>query len=153
MMRAMSHKVNYGDNIFFLNMKVRTLKNGLRLDIDKDLFLEKINEEILFIVVAVEKIYQLLKESSLIVNRLDSLKSIQRLKGQIISLLTSILDGHASCSSLMEDRYSQYKTVRENFLHNIEEIKSIITGINEKAMEEQYIISEEEYKYLLSNDE
>ncbi len=149
----MSHKINYGDNIFFLNMKVRILKNCLKLDIDRELFMEKINEEILFIVVAIEKLYELLKENSIIVNRSESLKGIQRLKGQIVGLLTSIIDGDSRYSTLMENRFSHYNTVRENFLHNIEEIKNIITGINTKAVEEQYIISEEEYKHLLSDYE
>ena len=149
----MSHKVNYGDNIFFLNMKVRILKNCLKLEIDRELFLEKINEEILFVVVAIEKLYGLLKESPIIVNRSENLKAIQRLKGQLIGLLTSIIDGDSRYSMLMENRFSQYNTVRENFLQNIEEIKNIITGINEKVGEEQYIISEEEYKHLLSDDE
>jgi hypothetical protein len=152
-MRAMSHKVNYGDNIFFLNMKVKILKNCLKLDIDWELFLEKINEEILFVVVAIEKLYGLLKESPFIVNRSENLKAIQRLKVQIIGLLSSIIDGEGKYSGLLENRISQYNTVRKNFLHNIEEIKNIITGINEKAVEEQYIISEEEYKHLLANDE
>ena len=149
----MSHKVNYGDNIFFLNMKVRILKNCLKLEIDRELFLEKINEEILFVVVAIEKLYGLLKESPIIVNRSENLKAIQRLKGQLIGLLTSIIDGDSRYSMLMENRFSQYNTVRENFLQNIEEIKNIITGINEKGIEEQHIISEEEYKHLLSDDE
>ena len=149
----MSHKINYGDNIFFLNMKVRILKNCLKLEIDRELFLEKINEEILFIVVAIEKLYGLLKESPIIVNRSENLKAIQRLKGQLIELLTNIIDGDSRYSMLMENRVSQYNTVRENFLQNIEEIKNIITGINEKVVEEQYIISEEEYKHLLSGDE
>lgn len=149
----MSHKLNYGDNIFFLNMKVRILKNCLKLEIDRELFLEKINEEILFIVVAIEKLYGLLKESPIIVNRSENLKAIQRLKGQLIELLTNIIDGDSRYSMLMENRLSQYNTVRENFLQNIEEIKNIITGINEKVVEEKYIISEEEYKHLLSGDE
>lgn len=149
----MSHKLNYGDNIFFLNMKVRILKNCLKLEIDRELFLEKINEEILFIVVAIEKLYGLLKESPIIVNRSENLKAIQRLKGQLIELLTNIIDGDSRYSMLMENRLSQYNTVRENFLQNIEEIKNIITGINEKVVEEKYIISEEEYKHLLAGDE
>lgn len=149
----MPHKLNYGDNIFFLNMKVRILRNCLKLDIDRELFLENINEEILFIVVAIEKLYGLLKESPIIVNRAENLKAIQRLKLQIISLLTSIIEGESSYSAHMESRFTHYKTVRENFLNNIEEIKGIITEISEKAAEEQHIISEEEYKHLLSNDE
>jgi hypothetical protein len=149
----MSHTVNFGDNIFFLTMKVRTLKNSLKLDIDSDLFLETINKEIIFIMLTLDKIFEFLKESSLIIDKLENLKNVQRLKLQLIHLLSGILEGKSSFSSFMKSNFGEFRKMRDECQQNIEEIKSMITGISEKAVEDRYIISEQEYRHLLSDEE
>jgi hypothetical protein len=134
-------------------MRVKTLKNSLKLDIDRDLFLETINKEIIFITLTLNKIFGFLKESSLIIDRLENLKNVQRLKLQLINLLSGILDGKSSFSSFMKSNFDEFRKMRDECRKNIEEIKSMITGIKEKALEDRYIISEQEYRHLLSDDE
>ena len=149
----MSHKINFADNIFLLTMKIKTLKHILKLDIDGDLFQKRINEEIHFIAATSDEIYNLLKESQFIIDRAENLKNLQRLKFQFCQLLSAILDGTSSFSFSMEEYLEEYRIIRNDFMQDVGEIKAIIMGISEKTTEEKYIISEEEYRSLLAQED
>ena len=149
----MSHKITFADNIFFLAMKIKTLKKALVLDIDRDLFGKSIDEEIRFLASALDEIYTFLKDSQVIIDRTENLKNIQRLKLQFCYLLKSILDGTGSMSLALEEYYEEYRIVRTDYLQDIEKIRDSISGITEKSIEEKYIISEEEYRSLFSQED
>ena len=149
----MSHKITFADNIFFLAMKIKTLKKALVLDIDRDLFGKSIDKEIRSQASALDEIYTFLKDSQVIIDRTENLKNIQRLKLQFCYLLKSILDGTGSMSLALEEYYEEYRIVRTDYLQDIEKIRDSISGITEKSIEEKYIISEEEYRSLFSQED
>ena len=146
-------RVNFGDNIFFLAMKVKTLRDSINLDLDNNLYGDSVLEEILFITVTIGKICAALKNSSFITNRLEYLKSLQRLKRQFISLLDSLLNGTASYSGFLAGHMDRLKRISESYLTDIEEIREMISTLSGESQEDEYIISREEYKFLLSDSE
>ncbi len=149
----MPYKIHYLDNIFLLSMKMKTLRNGLKLDFDADLFIDQIRDEITFVADTIDRLYQDVKASSLIVGKAEILKSLQRLCTGFANLLKSILDGKARCASSLQPYFSEYDDILENLTLNVEEIKNMITGINSRAHEMKYIISEEEYRCLFAAED
>ncbi len=134
-------------------MKVKTLRDSINLDLDNDLYRDSVLEEILFIAVTIGKICAALKNSSFITNRLEYLKSLQRLKRQFISLLDSLLNGTASYSGFLAGHMDRLKRISESYQADIDEIREMISTLSGESQEDEYIISREEYKFLLSDSE
>jgi hypothetical protein len=134
-------------------MKVKTLRDSVNLDLDNNLYGDRIFEEIVFIAVTIGKIFTALKNSSFITNRLEYLKSLQRLKRQFVSLLDSLLSGTASYSGFPAEHMDRLKRISESYQTDIEEIREMISTLSGESREDEYIISREEYKYLLSDSE
>ena len=134
-------------------MKVKTLRDSINLDLDNDLYGDSVLEEILFIAVTIGKICAALKNSSFITNRLEYLKSLQRLKRQFISLLDSLLNGTASYSGFLTGHMDRLKRISESYQADIDEIREMISTLSGESQEDEYIISREEYKFLLSDSE
>lgn len=134
-------------------MKVKTLRDSINLDLDKDLYGDRVFEEIVFIAVTISKIFTALKNSSFITNRLEYLKSLQRLKRQFVSLLDSLLSGTASYSVFSAEHMDRLKRISDSYQTDIEEIREMISTLSGESQEDEYIISREEYKYLLSDSE
>ena len=149
----MTHRIHYQDDIFFLSLKIKALRSGLNLDLDENLFLEQIHQEISFMAAVIENLYLELKQSSLILGKAEILKDIQRLKTGFIRLIDCVLDGKVHCSGALQLYFSEYERMRATFILNVEEIKNLISGINGRSHEIEYIVSEEELRYLLATDE
>ena len=149
----MPYRIHYQDNIFLLFMKIKTLKNGLNLDFDADLFMDQIRDEIAFIADTIDRLYQGIKASSLIVGKAEILKSLQRLCSSFADLLQSILENKARSTAGLSPYFLEYEGIRANVLLNVAEIKNLATGMNSRAQEIKYIISEEEYRYLFAGED
>jgi len=145
--------MNYADNIFFLKMRLKAIRGGLKLDLDASLYARAVHAEVLFISSVSEQLYSRLRESSVIVDKLENLKAVQRLTADLIQLLTEILEQKPPFAAALSEHAAEYGELRDELVRRVDEVKKHMTGINEKAIENRYIISEDEYKSLLANEE
>ena len=139
--------------IFLLSLKTKTLANALKLDFDGDLFNDQIRNEIAFVAETIDRLYQEIRSSSLIIGKAEILKGLQRLCSGFAELLESILDGKATNTSSLSPYFSEYREIRDNLLLSAEEIKGIMTGMSSRAQDIRYIISEEEYRCLFAGED
>ena len=149
----MPQKIDYGDNIFFLSMKARTLKDSVKLELQTDLLLEPLNREILFLVKTTQYLFQQLKESSHIRNRAEHLRDIRRLINTLIEFFMEIEKGETSLSTALRSESGEYRILEKELENSRSEASELLTIVTGSGQEERYTISEEEYKILLSEED
>ncbi len=149
----MTKRVNYEDNIFFLDLILKQIKSASKLNMDAEVFYEKIIGDINFLSGTVEKIFISLKMNTQLINRLDYLKNLQKFNGQFIQFLEDTISEELPFFHHMKGHFEEFKSIKENRLQEITEIKEIIIGSLASKEEMEQIVSEEEFKYLLSNEE
>ena len=90
--------VHYTDNIFFLHLLVKTMKDGLKLDLAGGFFIQKIIQDIFFYATTIDHIYKKLKNNPHLLKRTIYLKNMQRLKKSFSEMIDDILSKRAPIS-------------------------------------------------------
>jgi hypothetical protein len=148
----MATRVNYDDNLFFLMTLTRALRSGLKLEIDPDYFRDKVVEDIFFVDRTLEQIYEALRTNAFLINRRDHLRELMRAKRNFADMIDEILDGDARFAEHIEPFRTKLAGTREQHVRDISDIqKSMDSGA--VAEDQQAIVSQDEYRFLLQNDE
>jgi len=150
--RTMVKRINFGDDIFFLAMKIKHLEYAAKLELSPALFRDNIAAELEFIFAALQKIYASLKKSSLVISRGEYIKNLLRLMHSFTTLLDDITTGEAGYSAMIADRREAVSESRRAIEPAIEEIQGLLSQYDEASEEGKDLISEEEYRHLLSEE-
>jgi hypothetical protein len=148
---TMTRRINYEDDIFTVALQVRCLQDALKLEVDPDLFRDRILGDVAWIDAITARLYQSLRESSLYVKRQEHLKELAKLKRAFIDALDMLVERRAPIAGSLLDRMADLETIRAAHLHDIEEIKEILEG--KGAPEEEHIVSQEELKFLMTSED
>ena len=149
----MLQRINYGDNIFYLTMLIRVMRDSEKLQIDPGLFINKLKEDILLVYRSVETIYDNLKDSSLIKGRGEYFRDISRLAEQFIGFLMSVVSEKTSFSTALKGEFAEYRRIIQDLERSQKEVSDILAGISKEVQDGEYTISEEEYRILLADED
>ncbi|MCD6122725.1 MAG: hypothetical protein J7K04_12880 [Spirochaetales bacterium] len=149
----MTKQINYEDDIFYLLLIIKRLSDGLKLTIDADIFSGKIVDDILFLDEAVDKVAGLLKESQTFIKKEENLRNLKKVKRLFIELLDDIVNKNISIAYYFSDLIDNFKKIREKQKETAADIDEELKKLSGKKREGQQIVSEEEFKFLLSQDE
>ena len=83
----MTEKIYYDDNLYYLNELIQTMHNGIQLDLDAAMFLDKIVEDILFVESSLAGMFNSLKENSHLIKRSEIFRKLLRTKTRFADLL------------------------------------------------------------------
>lgn len=147
----MTRRINYEDDIFTIALQVRCLQDTLKLEVDADLFRDRVLGDIQWIDSVTARLYQSLKDSSYYVKRQEHLKELAKLKRAFIDALDSLVNRRAPLSSSLGDVMPSIDARRQANNRDIEEIKTLVEGGG--ASEEEHIVSAEELKFLMTTDD
>jgi hypothetical protein len=89
----MNRKLNYEDNIFILNAKIRGISDILLLDADPDLFMERTLEDIDFIGAKLILLQEYLTLNEQLVSRKQQLHNLDETYERFLHLLNDMLHG------------------------------------------------------------
>jgi hypothetical protein len=95
----MNKRINFEDNIFILNVRIRMIRDILVLDTDPDLFLEKTMEDIDFINNTLEALLGNLIESKRLLERDTEFDNLSDLEWQFSQALAEFLNGSGNISA------------------------------------------------------
>ena len=149
----MAEKIYYDDNIFYLNEILKTLDDGLHLDIDADLFLDKIVEDILFVDSALSRLYRDLAENELLIKRANHLKRLIRGKTLLADLLDSILQESVAVGAKLHPFFPKFRTLCQEQRDDIIEIRERLTSSVSTKSAPTDVVSQQEYHYLLLDEQ
>ena len=149
----MTKRVNYEDNIFFLTLILKQLTAAFKLNIDATLFKDRLIEEIRFLDAASDEIYQSLQSNPLMIDRWEHLKELQKLNRSFISLMEEILAAKLPLSKALEESSPLVERLLEARRAQHQRIRDLASGYQVSAGEAEQIVSEAEYRHLLSPDD
>lgn len=149
----MTRRINYEDNIFYLKLMLKQLQSGLKLSIDSALYAEKIAADIAFLDKTVGGILHSLETNLMLLDRLELLKDLEGFARLFVQFLDEVLTNESGLLSEMADHVHAFQQIKERRLEDTRRIREIINGSGSGEVEADQIVSEEEFKFLLSQDE
>ena len=147
----MATRVNYGDNLFFATTVVRTLRSGLKLEIDADYFLDKIVEDVFFVDTILQQIYESLRVNTYLINRKDHLHELMRAKRNFADLLNEILENDIHLKEQLDAFAPKFRDSLERHVNDIADIQNAMDS-PEAEVDTQSIVSQDEFRFLLEGD-
>jgi hypothetical protein len=147
----MHKQLNYEDNIFILNAKIRVISDMQLLDADPDIFLEKTLEDLDFIAAKLTLLYETLALNTQLISRNEQFHNLEEAHERFTELLNNMLRGTGCFNA------QNYPLIREplNTLaaHSLNQqnlIKAAMTEAGVNALD-QRVVSAEELTALLDN--
>ena len=148
----MAEKLYYDDNIFYLNEIVSNLDDAVRLDIDSDLFLDKVVDDIMFVESTIGRLYVSLKENDLLIRRAEHLKRIMRSKQLFAELLENITNGDSSLGKKLYPFFSKFRELIDEQHDHTDETRKLLSSSTAAAAQNEDMVSQEEFRILLEDN-
>ncbi|MDR3303629.1 MAG: hypothetical protein LBS86_04385 [Treponema sp.] len=95
----MNKHINFEDNIFILNMRVRMIRDLLLLETDSELFLRKTVEDMKFIDTILAAMLKNLTENVHLIERNEQFDNLSEIEWQFSQVLSLFLDGSGNISA------------------------------------------------------
>jgi hypothetical protein len=149
----MAERIHYEDDLFFLNTYIKGLKDGFTLDIDPDFYLDKVVEDIFFIDATLDRIFSSLRENVHLIKRSEYLRSLMRTKQAFEAFLSDVVEGKLPFAEHLEPFLPRLRASLNEHGNDVAEIHAMLKQLGYSFPEHQDMISEEEFRHLLSGDE
>jgi hypothetical protein len=124
----MNKRINFEDNIFILNVRIRMIRDILVLDTDPDLFLEKTVEDLDFINNTLEALLGNLIENKRLLERDTEFDNLADLEWQFSQTLAEFLNGGGNISAaqfpMLKGKIAMLKTYSQNRKRAMDEARS-----------------------------
>lgn len=147
----MTRRVNYEENIFFLALVLKQLTAALKLNVDADLFRERVVGDFQFLDRSLDRLYESLKSNQRMIDRLPHLRELQRLNTTLAGLLEEVLQGRSPLADELEGDIDRLRGLRESRERQLRELSQEMS--RHLAGEHEQVVSEEEFKGLLAEGE
>ncbi len=145
----MTENVNYEDNLFFISQTIDLLRKGALLNLDRELFYQKIMETLFSTDASLQSIYKNLTENSYLINRNLYLHSVMKKKRKFTEILTAYLEGDPGKWLIEEEHRSRLQRIREIHTSDIQDIRSTLSLTADKE-EDREVISRDEMNFLMA---
>jgi len=149
----MAKMVNYGDSLFLLGEIVRTVKDGLELEVEGSIFLDKLVEDIFFVESSLDKLYEQLKSSPLLIDRNEHLKNLMRTENLFADLLEGSTHERYRLSEELGPFHDRFEVMARNRRGRSQEVRDTIDSSEPVVGENGDMISPAEYEFLLVDTE
>jgi hypothetical protein len=145
----MNKRINFEDNIFILNTRIRMIRDMLILNADPELFLEKTMDDAEFINVTLGALLGHLLENTRLIERDEQFYNLYETEGQFLEILSELELGQGAMSGtrfpVIRARIGQ---LRENAVQRRKTITES-DGKNNKMPAEPMVVSSDELHELL----
>jgi len=148
---SVAEKLKYDDNIFYLNEIITTIENAIKLEIDSDLYLDKLVEDILFVETTLARLYNSLIENQLLIRRSEHLRRLLRSKQQFCELLERISDGETTIGSNLAPFFPKFQELVSEQRDHIDEIHALLDAHVVATEQSEDMVSQEEFRILMDD--
>ena len=146
----MSSQVNYSDNIFYLRMRIKTLRDGMKLKVDVPVFINLFAHDIEFIDEKARLMNGWLVGRKFLLNRYDFIRQLSYLHREFSEMLQDILSNKFPIYRKLNILNIGYNRMAEWHLQSLANIKNELSVV-ENIVEQQ--VSSDELEYLLGNSD
>jgi hypothetical protein len=103
----MNSQINFEDNIFILNTRIRMIRDLLLLDADPDLFLGKTLDDLDFIDHTLKSLLTQLESNKRFIERAEQFHNLSETERQFMAILTDFTHGESAMAS------TEFPVIRE----------------------------------------
>ena len=144
----MTRKINYEDDLFALSLIVRGLRDIARLEVDADLFADRVADDASFVEAAAVRALAALKASPFLVHRTEHLRSLQKLMRNLAALLEELAGGRAPVAAALGTRSADLQARAEARSRDAEAIDTLLEEQAGAAVDDPHVVSAEELRIL-----
>ena len=108
----MAKRIHFEDDIFYLNLLVRTFKDGLELDLDAEIFLNKIVDDLTFLDTTFERMLGNLSGNERLLDRNEQLLNLQEVEERFADALAKIMSGRGTLSEALSPFFERFAELR-----------------------------------------
>ncbi|MDR1586510.1 MAG: hypothetical protein LBS57_03535 [Treponema sp.] len=144
----MNKHINFEDNIFILNVRIRMIHDTLTIEADPGLFLEKTLDDLEFISGVLDALLANLIENVKFIERNSEFNNLSDLEWQFDQLLTRFCNGRDGISAV------QYPGIQEKLLllkSRSAARRKTIDGSNVSGEQTEPVVSSDELSELLKS--
>ena len=147
--QGMNKHINFEDNIFVLNIRIRMIQDLLVLDTDAELFLNKTLDDLTFINSSLGILFVSLKENSRLIGRDEQFHNLAETERQFCEVVHELDHGEGNISAL------HYPELRDRIGLLVNQSQDRQNSIKEMLMEAEHlalepVVSYDELHELLS---
>jgi hypothetical protein len=139
----MKAKIHYEEDLFFLNLQMKWLREGLRLQIDPDYYQDKILADLRFVDATLDKILSTLKENQNLIRRAEYLYHLVKVEGAFLELLTDVLQGTGEIHEALAPYRNEFVQRRDSHDSDIQEIRTLLRLVSQEDEREDVITTDE----------
>lgn len=148
----MTARVNYDDNIFFVQTMIKTLRSALTLDVDPEMFKDKALEDIFFVDSVLMKIFSQLRDNPSLIRRAEHLKALLRAENAFLDFLSDTLAAERPLAEALSPFSHKLRACRSSHQGTRSEVQTMLHGPDSHGPEED-VVSQEELGFLLQEEE
>lgn len=139
----MKAKIHYEEDLFFLNLQMKWLREGLRLHIDADYYQDKILADLRFVDATLDKILSTLRENPSLIRRAEYLYNLVKVEGAFTELLADVLAGDGEIHEALAPYRNEFLQRRDSHDSDIQEIRTLLRLVSQDDEREDVITNDE----------
>jgi len=144
----MTRKINYEDDLFALSLVLRGLRDIARLEVDADLFADRVADDASFVDAASLQILAGLKASPFLVHRAEYLRGLQKLLRSLASLLEELAGGRSPVAAALVARAADLQARAGARARDADAIETLLDDAAATAADDPHVVSAEELRIL-----
>jgi len=144
----MNEKVNYEDNLFYISMMIKNIKQSFKLNLAEEFFSERQAEEIIFIFHSLQKFLKDLSDNSYLINRNQYLYTMIKVQDHFTEMADQFLQIRQN-NLWDEAMTAQIRKAIEKTLLDKTDIRDLLHQQNQDDVEKD-LISNEELNFLMA---
>jgi hypothetical protein len=145
----MSQRIHVQDDLFFLAISLKTIQDGFNLDLDSDLFMDKIAEDIGFLHASNEQIYRFLLDNPRLIARKEYLNGLLQNVMGFSEFMAGVLGKDYSLSAAFEPYWPKFQAYWDREREMISQIQEILSVHLNSDSSQTDIVSHDELSGLL----
>jgi hypothetical protein len=145
----MAKMINYGDSLFLLGEITRTVKDGFQLEVDSATFLDRLVNDISFIESTLDRLYESLHASPLLIDRNEHLASLMRTENLLADVLDDAAAGKSRLNAEIKPYVERFRTISTRCRARAKSVLALIESAEPAVSESGDMISPAEYEFLL----
>jgi hypothetical protein len=148
----MKSKIHYEEDLFYLNLQIKVLREGLQLSVDPDYFQDKVLADVRFVDATLDLVLSTLKENPNLIRRAEYLYHLVKVEGAFLELLTNLLGGTGEMHTALEPYRNEFLQRRDSHEADSQEIRTLLRIVSQED-ERGDVITSDELSLLTRLDE
>ena len=149
----MQNRIHYEDDLFYLSLVIKNLREGFRLPLDPEFFREKSLADLRFLEETLLRFSDTLKENSLLIRRAEYLHSLVKVEGEFLRLVTELLQNQLVFSENLGDFSEELARYQAKHREIETDIRALLKVLSQEEDGKHDVITATELDLLMRPDD